>query len=193
MSRRNTIVALLALCLIVIGGLLYADGAFSSSWTVRLDSAAHSRHISELGPPTRLTTDVDPSGVERPKVLAEPVYADVRIPSFFDEVDVQLRLWEAQNNENDIKVGFELGRDSGEYAFGTTTVEAIPALGQAPLPTTVHTRLSLAGIPHEDNRFRFVLSLPGVDPDHPVRIDSLTITARHSGNWKHMLSRFFHF
>lgn len=175
-----------------LGVLLYRDGFFSSTLVVVSPPADPAYRLTDFGPPTRLTVDVDPSGVQRSKVVAEPIYADVRIPSFFDVVDVQLRLREAEDMQEHIQIGFELGRDSAQYAFGETSIEDIPALGQASLPTIAHATLSLVGIPHEDNRFRFVFSLPGVDPDHPVRIDTFTITARRTGNWKHMLSRFFH-
>ncbi len=177
----------------IVGGLLYRDGAFSSSWKVEAPATGASARMTDFGPPTRLIVDVDPSGVKRRKVLAEPVYVDVRVPAFFDEIDVSLRLWEATKIEEQIQIGFELGRNSGTYQFDETQIEAIPALGEGMLPTTAYATLSLAGIPHEDNRFRIVISLPGVDADHPVRIDAFTVTARRSGNWKNMLSRFFRF
>lgn len=193
MSRQPNTVVLLVLCLIVVVGFLYADGAFTISWTVTARPVGSSPQMSDFGPPTRLEEETDPSGVQRRKVLAEPVYVDVRVPSFYDEVEVALRLWEATALEDQIRIGFEMGRGSGQYQFGEARVEAIPALGQAPLPTTVRTTMSLAGIPHEDNRFRIVVSMPGVDAEHPVRIDAFSVTARRSGNWKYLLSRFLHF
>lgn len=182
-------VVALAGCLVILL-LLARDGAFSSTWTVTARPVGSSPQMSDFGPPTRLEEETDPSGVQRRKVLAEPIYADVRVPSFFDEIEVMLRLWEAVPIEDDIRIGFELGRDSARYSFGETAVEAIPALGQGMLPTIVRARLPLVGVPHEDNRYRIVLSLPGVDPEHPVRIDAFTVTARRSGDWRALLSRF---
>lgn len=191
MITRGSLVAIVVLLVgaAFVGALLAHDGAFSRQVVLSHPLLYGSRQMSDFGPPTRLDLNTDLSGVVRRKVVAEPVYVDVRVPSFFDVIDVRMVLREAQTVEDDIRIGFELGRESGKYVLGETQVIAEPALG-GKMRSTIVSTLSLTGIPHENNQFRLVLSLPGVDPEHPVLLQEFTVTARRSGDWRALVRRF---
>lgn len=179
----QTAVALMGI--VVVIGFLAADGAFSATWTIRANLFHATTQMSDFGPPTRLDVVGGAGNLQR-LIVAEPVYIDARIPSFFDEIDAQVILRNVSDSASST-IGFELGRGSAQYRFHTTHREDRPD-GSIEL----RARLPLNGIPHEDNRFRLVLSLPGATHATPVTIESFTLVARRSGGLRAFMRRFIH-
>lgn len=145
---------------VVIVGLLAADGIFSETWILRHPITGGTSQFSAIGPPTRM---------DFVWAVAEPLYADARIPVFFDEAEV--RVWFLGLPEDlagRARVGVEFGEGSGNVRFFDTTWDGRVLTATVPL----------GEVQTPGNRMRIVISLPGMS--YPMQVGEFTVTARRS-------------
>ncbi len=145
---------------VVIVGLLAADGLFSRTWTLHHPITGGTSQFSAIGPPTRM---------DSVWAVAEPLYADARIPIFFDEADVRVWLLDMPEDlARRARIGVEFGEGSGNIRFFDTTWDG----------RVLTTTVPLGEVPTPGNRLRIVISLPGMS--QPMQVGEFTVTARRS-------------
>ncbi|TAK04842.1 hypothetical protein EPO33_02495 [Patescibacteria group bacterium] len=180
-SQRAQYAVGIAFAAIIIGGLLAADGFFSATRTLHHRIAGASRQMSDFGPPTRTLPGDAKEG--RP-IVAEPLYVDVRIPTFFDEAEVRVNLdaFDTDVGKN-TRIGVEFIEGSGQIRFFDTQVVRKPVMGLDSVEDQfylyeVTSVIPLSEVPMPANRLRLVLSVPGLEFADALRIRRFDVTAR---------------
>lgn len=155
-ARIQTIVGIVFSAVVLLG-LLAADGLFSKTWILKHPITGGTSQFSAIGPPTRM---------DSVWAVAEPLYADARVPVFFDEAEV--RAW-FLGLPDDLaaraRIGVESGQGSGDVRLFDTAWDGRVLTATVPL----------AGVPTPGNRLRIVLSLPGMS--RPMQLGEFTVTA----------------
>ncbi|MDO8463521.1 MAG: hypothetical protein Q7S96_04630 [bacterium] len=136
--------------------------------------------VTSFGPPPRVALTPATSGV---LLIGEPVYADVRLPRWFERVTLTLRY------DNDHGVPFRVGvRTHPElWQFDVKTVDGGVVNGAELVvhPDVLREMDGTVRIPFtlerswqvERNVYRFIFSAPGISAERPIVIRDLTVTA----------------
>jgi len=116
-------------------------------------------YFSGLSPYGRV---LDISNCEQSMVI-DPVYFDVRLPQSYRQVDIGLDYDKPADQE--LKLGVGVDPDNWQWEFGhgiknPASTEA--SVGRQELSTTNY-KLELFNTKFEKNRYRFIISAPGLD------------------------------
>jgi len=90
------------------------------------------------------------------KMIIDPVYFDVRLPQTYREVSVE-SVYKQKKYDDIFQVGVSTDPGNWQWNFGTQQT----VFGEYKIYKTVN--LSLSNAVFSDNRYRFIISAPGLD------------------------------
>ncbi|MEK7072957.1 MAG: hypothetical protein AAB974_00770 [Patescibacteria group bacterium] len=179
---------------VVILGLLAADGLFAKNWLVRSSLHGPTQQMSDFGPPTRT---LPPTQDAARTVVGEPLYVDVRVPTFFDVADVQAVFFGLPDEvARAARIGVEFGEGSGQIRFfegGLLTKNVYDLDGRIVQGMFIHelrASIPLSDVPTPGNRLRVVLSLPGLVYADAPQITTFSVTASRTSLLEAVRNRF---
>lgn len=133
------------------------DGALD----VKTDFRRPTPYVSLLGPPTRVAYH-DTDGV---RIVAEPVYFDLRLPRWFRNADVTV-LWSGQGATTTPRLGVWL---DPEHPDRTDAPVALFASSSATFPLHI--------LPRSRYGLRLLIAAPGVSSSTPIIVTGLVVHA----------------
>lgn len=143
----------------------------------RLDRATP--YLSTFGPPARVIQEKRPQESFSVRIIGEPVYVNLRIPRWFRRATVELVY------ENTHSLPFKLGVRTHPTQWAFQFPESLP-IGdfKFEISDSEKVEVKTLRVPFalqrawqvERNVYRFVLSVPGVNPEQPIVIRGLRVT-----------------